>query len=63
MGESYYIYFAENGKFGAIRYHQDEYDAVIEEFENMLKGKGPTLSLREVIDKGLNEIRKVIKIN
>jgi|GEM_PF-3597007 len=60
LEESYYIYFAENGKFGAIRYHQDEYDEVIEEFDNMLKRKGPTLSLREVIEKGLNEIKEVI---
>ena len=61
--ESYYIIFDESGKFGAVRYHQDEYDKVIEQFKELLKGNKLTLSLKEVIEKALNEIKGVIKYN
>ena len=61
--ESYYIFFDEHGRFGAVRYHQDEYDALTEQFEALLNGNGPELSLKEVTEKALNEIKDVIEIS
>ena len=62
LEESYYIFFDENGKYGAVRYHQDEYNELIEQFESLLEGNGPTLSLKEVIEKGFEEIKGVIEV-
>jgi len=64
LEESYYIIFDESGKFGAVRYHQDEYDELMDELEELLEGKKAlTFTLKELVEHALNEIKGVIDYN
>lgn len=60
LEEAYYIYFDKSGNFGAVRYHQDEFNELMDQLKELLKGNGAVFSLENLLQKALQEMKNAI---